>query len=366
MKIYFTGGGTGGHVFPGIAVIQEWCSTMKQQPSDILWIGSKKAMEYKIASSYGLKFKSIACGKLRRYFSLKNLVDVFKIIGGFFDCLFFFIIKRPDVIFSKGGYVSVPPCLAAWLLRIPFITHESDITPGLATKINSHFASLVLTAYDVTCKMLPARVNAKSVGNPVRRQIMEGKVATGRKLVKAPKGKKILLVLGGSLGAQFINETISKAATFLKDECYIVQQMGEGNYKPCENEHRITFPFFKEEFPHILASADIILSRAGAGTLWESAVTKKPSILIPLGLGSSRGDQLENAKYFSNRGGAIVIPQEECTPKLLATKIKELLNNEVTKKNMKKALSEIANPECASLIVDEIITFLENRELGKK
>lgn len=366
MKIYFTGGGTGGHVFPGIAVMQQWCKTMKQEPADIVWIGSKRGMEYSIVSSYGLQFKSIACGKFRRYFSIKNLVDIFKILIGFFQSLFFFITKRPDVIFSKGGYVSVPPCLAAWILRIPFITHESDITPGLATKINARFASLILTSYDITCELLPAKVNTKSVGNPVRQELILGKSAKGKKIVKAPQGKKILLVLGGSLGAQFINEMVKKIAPSLKDVCYIVHQMGEHNYKPCETPHRITFPFFNDEFPHVLACADIILSRAGAGSLWESAVAKKPSILIPLGLDASRGDQLENAAYFEKHQAALVIAQDECSPKVLSAKIKTLLNDNELQRKMKKALGAIANPDCASVIVDEIISFLETRELVRK
>lgn len=365
LKIYFTGGGTAGHVFPALAVCEQWLAQTQQEPKEILWIGSSKGIEKEIVNRFGLSFKSISCGKLRRYFSLQNFFDFFKVGIGFLQCFFFFLFHRPDFLFSKGGFVSVPPCLAAWLLRIPFITHESDLTPGLATKINGRFASKVLTAYETTISKLPKGVPAKAVGNPVRKEIFEGDAAKGREKAQVPAQLPVVLVLGGSLGAEAINLLIEKVAPLLEGKCFFVHQTGAKNYQPFFSASRITFPFFKEEFPDILASADLVVSRSGAGTLWENAAAGKPAILIPLGKGSSRGDQVVNARFFESQRAAVVINQEDCTPERLASQIEQLLSDKMLQQEMRKGLAQIFYKDSASLIVQEIQEIVVQKRASK-
>lgn len=365
IRLYFTGGGTGGHVFPGIAVAQEWSRRMGIPMENLLWIGSGKGFERDIISRFHLRYKAICSGKLRRYFSFQNFFDLFKIGFGFFQIFFFFLFKRPDIVFSKGGYVSVPPCLAAKILRIPFITHESDMTPGFATRINSRFAQEVLTAYPETCNMIRKGVLCKAVGNPVRQEMLQGDPLKGREIAKVPEGRPVVLVLGGSLGALGVNRLVDEARKVLGDFCYFIHQTGEKNYSFCEDVNCIKFPFFAEEFPHILACADIVVSRAGAGTLWENMATRKPAILLPLGTESSRGDQIINAHYFEKLGVAIVLNEETVTGELLAERVKALLTNVNLREMMKEKLTGFTKESPAVLICNEIL-FILNDTLDDK
>lgn len=315
-SIAFTGGGTGGHVFPAFAVIEELEKLFPEEGSGtaagqphIFWIGQRGGMEEELVKQRGIPFYGIPAGKLRRYFSLRNFTDLFRILAAFFSARRVLKSRGARLLFSKGGFVSVPPVLAARSLGIPVISHESDLDPGLATRINAPFSSTICCAYEETRAKLeqryPGRVLAS--GNPVRRAILEGDARKGRELFGLDGSRPLILVLGGSQGARQVNELVSGALEQLTERAWVVHQMGEKLYQPSGREGYITAPFFTYQLPHLLAAADLVISRSGAGTLWENGVTSTPAILIPLGTGASRGDQVRNARLFANSGAALIL-----------------------------------------------------------
>ncbi len=344
--IAFAGGGTGGHIYPGIAIADE----LKKKSGgsteiEIHWIGNSKGMdsaiiEKNLQSSGGSIsfFHGIPCGKLRRYFSFKNFADIFKIFAGLVKS--FFILKKikPDFLFSKGGFVSVPPCAVAAILKIPYFTHECDFTPGLATRINSKKALRILLSYEETKKYFSSAQQEKCVvtGNPVRPAFYADNSEAGKKFLGINDGckKNILLVLGGSLGASQINSLVMQCLDELKESYIVVHQTGKkfaqenpdimasssSGYKPYE--------FIYSEMVSVIQAADVIVSRAGANSLWECAVCSKPMVLIPLCGAGTRGDQVDNAEYFSSKGAAV-----------------SLIGNDATKENLLKALDEMKNLE---------------------
>ena len=350
IKIFFTGGGTGGHVFPGVAVVQQLISSSFVDAKNILWIGSGKGIEREITSRFDIPYKSISSGKLRRYFSFLNFIDIFKIILGFLQSFIFLSFHRPSLIFSKGGYVSVPPSVAGKILGIPVISHESDITPGLATKINSRFAKIILTSYNETALYLRSGIQVHCVGNPVRNEVKNGVRERGRSFASVPKGYKVVLVLGGSLGAKSLNELVDKARTVLNGDYFFIHQTGDnqGEKKMTNNCYKSSF--FSAEFPDLLAAADLVVSRAGAGTLWENAVVKKPAILIPLGKGASRGDQIINAQYFEKIGAAKVLYEDQSDFNDLARMISSTLNDQNLLDSMKNSLEKFIDGDSAQKI----------------
>lgn len=326
IKIAFAGGGTGGHIYPGLAIADELRTIAKDKGVSLktYWIGNKSAMDKSIVekSSSVDEFKGISCGKLRRYFSFRNFLDVFKIFAGCLSSFFYLMKIKPDLLFSKGGFVSVPPCFAAKLLRIPVFTHECDFTPGLATRINSKFATKILVSYEETKKYLSNSSKVIVTGNPVRPAFYEcnseeGK-SRGYEFLGLDKNceKPILLVMGGSLGALQINNLVLENLGYLTEKYIVVHQTGARfqeehpeifdkkieNYKP--------YAFIYEQMPSVISCADVVLSRAGANSLWECAVLKKPLILIPLCGSGTRGDQVDNAKFFENKGVAIVLEKD--------------------------------------------------------
>ncbi|MDR3201072.1 MAG: undecaprenyldiphospho-muramoylpentapeptide beta-N-acetylglucosaminyltransferase [Spirochaetales bacterium] len=325
----FTGGGTGGHVYPGIAVIER---LREVREGEVLWIGSRGGMEKDIVESWasripGITYKEIPSGKLRRYFSLKNFTDIFRIARGFFAALWIFLKRRPAVVFSKGGYVSFPPVFAAWLLRVPVITHESDLDPGLATLLNAPFAKKICVPYEESAAHFPARFRKKLVvtGNPVRREIFSGKAEEGLRLTGFSGAKPIVFVLGGSLGAQEINALVRAALDELLPVCDIVHQTGEGKYEDISRPGYFAAPYFTGELPHILAAACAVVSRAGAGSLWEFLAAQKPALLIPLRGPGTRGDQLRNAALFERMGAADVLSGDAITHEAFAAAVKALI-----------------------------------------
>lgn len=344
----FTGGGTGGHIFPGIAVAE---ILIKKNLADISWIGSSAGRDREIVETAGIKFYSVPSGKLRRYFSLWNFIDVFKIIGGFFSSLFLLKKLKPDVLFSKGGFVSVPPCYAAKFLGIPVVTHECDFSPGLATKLNSRVASRILLSYDETANFFPGVVKNKCTvtGNPVRDGFFSASPEKGRSFLGIDSSDPVILVLGGSSGAESLNELIYGC---LRDFCgrFIVVHQTGGKIPKLPREildsadnfkaQKRYFPvdFISKEMPDVLAYATIVVSRSGAGAVWECAAAGKPMILIPLEKGSSRGDQLENAAWFEKRGAAMVLSGENVSRE----KLKEAVDSILDEKSGRDLLNSMA------------------------
>ena len=222
--IVVTGGGTGGHVYPVLAVLDEMPSIR------VVWIGSGSQLERRILEGRQLRYYGIPTGKLRRYFSLQNIIDLFKIVAGFFASLVILLREKPKLVFSKGGYVSVPPVAAARLLRVPSVTHESDLRPGLATRINSRFADRVLVSFPGSGEFFDERLRGKVIhtGNPIRKVLLSGDSQTGRALFGCPANQPLLLVLGGSLGSASINRLVLDAMDRLRRNCFVVHQLGSG------------------------------------------------------------------------------------------------------------------------------------------
>jgi UDP-N-acetylglucosamine--N-acetylmuramyl-(pentapeptide) pyrophosphoryl-undecaprenol N-acetylglucosamine transferase len=350
--IVFTGGGTGGHVYPALPIIKK----LQKQGYSILWIGSHNGIEKRIVQSWGIEYKGISTGKLRRYFSLKNFTDIFRIILGFFQSLSILRKVKPLLIFSKGGFVSVPPIAAGFVTGIPGFTHDSDVVPGLATRINHKMTRNTFLAYDESRAYLSYKSEKIIVsGNPVREEFFN----TAQKVPELWENRigerPLLMILGGSSGARQINELILESLTELCSRYTIIHQMGNELFKDESSiKNYYPVPYLDEELPALLNRADIAVARSGAGTLWELAVSRTPSILIPLRVGS-RGDQILNAEMLGKRKMAIVIEDEN--PK--AVDIKDLLidlaENRENLQRMKDSCSDFMKNKAEDVIVSYLI-----------
>lgn len=373
IKIVFAGGGTGGHIYPGIAVADELVRLAGTQGKSvkIFWIGNQSGMdkdiiEKNLSSEGGSidSFYGIPCGKLRRYLSLKNFTDIFKIIAGFVKSLFILAKLRPDVLFSKGGFVSVPPCAAAKILHIPYYTHECDFTPGLATRINSGGAKSILLSYERTAGYLKPSLRSKCIvtGNPVRPIFYEDNSAKGLEFLKIEKKTKpVLLVLGGSLGARQINSLVKENIGWLKERFVVVHQTGaafasehpeimlidDDSYKP--------YSFIYKEMPYVIQSSDVVLSRSGANSLWECAVCGKPMVLVPLCGSGTRGDQVDNARFFEQKGCALVLAGPDADSAHLKKALEELSDENKRVECSKACLELCAKTSSAAIIAQTIL-----------
>ena len=352
IKVVFAGGGTGGHIYPGLAVadsLRELCQKNNRRLK-IFWIGNSAGMDKDIVcknvDANGNRsadvFYGIPSGKLRRYMSFRNFLDLFKIFAGLV-CSFFILLKtRPAVLFSKGGFVSVPPCFAAKLLHIPVFTHECDFTPGLATKINSKSAKKILISYEETKNYLSAAAKSKAVvtGNPVRPVFYNANAGSGLSFLGIKnKDKPVLVVVGGSLGAKQINDLVKQNIQWLCENFIVVHQTGAKNVDDaaiCVQSDEISknykpYPFIYKEMPDVMMCADVILSRAGANSIWECASLDKPMVLVPLCGSGTRGDQEDNAAFFEKKGAAIVLSGENATGEKLVESLSVLLDEHARK-----------------------------------
>ena len=366
VKIVFAGGGTGGHIYPGLAVADELRALAGQNGTElkIWWFGNSRGMDRKLVekSDSADFFCGIPSGKLRRYFSFQNFLDVFKIFAGFFVSFFKLLSIRPAIVFSKGGFVSVPPCLAARLLGIPVFTHECDFTPGLATKLNSRFASKILVSYSETIKFLPENKRSLAVvtGNPVRPVFYNADASRGRSFLfdgkNADLSKPVLLVLGGSLGAHQLNELVVQNLEWLTQRFNVVHQCGakDADFVPAQGNSYFPYPFIYEQMPDVIACADVILSRAGANTIWESAVEGKSAVLVPLCGSGTRGDQVDNAEFFEKNGAAFVLAGKDACSENLKNSLEKLLDEKTRNQMAQKAL-ELAGGKRAALKIAELI-----------
>ena len=347
--IVFTGGGTAGHVFPALAVLEE---LSPRWPGRVVWIGSTSGIERDILKGRGIPYYGIPTGKLRRYLSLANFLDLFRVVAGFFASLAILRKERPRLVFSKGGYVTVPPLAAARLLRIPSFTHESDLNPGLATRINARSSERVLVSFAESADYLHPALRAKVLhtGNPVRGSLLAGDPAAGRSLVGCPPERALLLVLGGSLGSAFLNDAVARGLAELTAACFVVHQMGRSHYRPATHPAYHAVAFLEEELPHLLAASDLVLCRAGANTLWELAALGKPAVLVPLSGQASRGDQIENARHFAGCGAALVVPEQEAGGGRLACEVLSLLADPARLAAMSRRARELGRPGAAARV----------------
>lgn len=320
-KIVLTGGGTAGHVTPNIALLPE----LKKAGYEISYIGSYDGMEKKLITDYGIPYYGIATGKFRRYLDIKNFTDPFKVIKGFSEARRYLKKIRPNVVFSKGGFVSVPVVRAAASLHIPCVIHESDMTPGLANKLCIPVARKVCCNFPETYNMLPPK-KAVLTGSPIREELTRGDKEQALNLCRFTKGKPVILVIGGSLGAASVNTAVREALPDLLNDFQIAHICGEDKIDSSylHTEGYLQFEYVKEELKDFFAMADIVISRAGANSICELLALRKPNLLIPLSASSSRGDQILNAKSFESQGFSMVINDDELSAGLLTEKIMEL------------------------------------------
>lgn len=377
LTVVFAGGGTGGHIYPGLAVADELRAAADRDGKKIriCWLGCSAGMDRTIVEKNVNKdgvrsadeFYGIPAGKLRRYFSFKNIADIFKIIAGFAVSFAVLVKLKPAVLFSKGGFVSVPPCAAAGILHIPVYTHECDFTPGLATKLNSRSAKHILLSYKETELYLKSTCRSKVIitGNPVRPVFYSADSGRGLKFLGlAGKQKPVLLVLGGSSGARQINELVRENVGWLCERFIVVHQTGIKNPAVAEEtgctekDGYKPYPFIYKEMPDVIAAADVVLSRAGANSIWECAVLAKPLVLIPLCGTGTRGDQEDNARYFENHGAAVVLSRENATSGKLRQALSLLLSEDV-RASLSSACGKLAGDsrpaeKIAELLYNEI------------
>lgn len=323
-RIVLTGGGTAGHVTPNIALIP----TLQKEGYEIHYIGSYDGIEKKLIEEMGIPYYGISSGKLRRYFDFKNFSDPFKVLKGYGEAKKLLKNLKPDIIFSKGGFVTVPVIIAAKRLSIPAIIHESDMTPGLANKLAIPSATKVCCNFPETMRYLP---EGKSVltGSPIRRELMEGSKEKALRFLGFDSNKPVIMIIGGSLGSAAINNAIRNQLDFLLKDFQIVHLCGQGKLD-LSLEHKkgyCQFEYIKKELADIFALSDVVISRAGANAICELLALRKPNILIPLSAAASRGDQILNARSFEKQGFSVVIEEEQLTKESLSAAIKEVYGN---------------------------------------
>ena len=320
-KIILTGGGTAGHVTPNIALMPE----LRRQGYEIYYIGSYDGIEKKLIEEMDLPYYGIASGKLRRYFDWKNFTDPVRVLRGYAQAKKLMRQLRPDVVFSKGGFVSVPVVQAAKKNRIPTIIHESDMTPGLANKLAIPAATKVCCNFPETVKYLPEG-KAVLTGSPIRRELLNGSREKALQFCGFTEGKPVLMIIGGSLGSVAVNTAIRRILPKLLKTFQVVHLCGQGNLDEALSgtPGYVQYEYIKQELPDLFALADVVVSRAGANAICELLALRKPNLLIPLSAAASRGDQLLNADSFKRQGFSLVLQEEEITDELLMDTILEL------------------------------------------
>jgi UDP-N-acetylglucosamine--N-acetylmuramyl-(pentapeptide) pyrophosphoryl-undecaprenol N-acetylglucosamine transferase len=320
IKVALTGGGTAGHVIPHFALLPE----MKRLGWSVFYVGSN-GIEKELVGKTNIPFKQITAGKLRRYFSVQNGLDIFKVAFACIQAFFHLLFERPDVVFSKGGFVAVPVAVAAWVLRIPVISHESDMTPGLANKLIKPFSKKMLVTFPETTKYLGAK--AVHVGTPVRGNLFQGDVQKGLDMCGFSEADvPTILVMGGSLGSEKINRALEENLPELTKKYQVIHLCGRGKKGQDSGPRYCVFEYVSEGLEHLLALADYVISRAGANAIFEFLALHKPMLLIPLDSGS-RGDQLVNAKSFVQQNYARSLDEASLTKEVFMAAVGELVSD---------------------------------------
>lgn len=352
-KIVLTGGGTAGHVTPNLALLP----SLKERGYEILYIGSYNGIERKLIENAGIEYSGISSGKLRRYFDLKNFSDPFRVLKGCAEARRLIKKYRPDVVFSKGGFVSVPVVLAAKHYKIPTIIHESDMTPGLANKICIPSAAKVCCNFPETLAYLP---NDKAVltGSPIRKELLEGDRITGLNYSGLSASRPIILVIGGSLGSVAVNRAVRAVLPKILETYQVIHICGKGNL----DEHLIgrngyvQYEYVDAPLRHLFAAADLIISRAGANSICEILALKKPNILVPLSASASRGDQILNARSFEKQGFSKVLEEEHLTDDNLLNTIQDTYHN---RQKYIASMEQSTLNDAVSVVMDLISSYGE-------
>lgn len=334
-KIVLTGGGTAGHVTPNIALLPG----LRERGLDIFYMGSFNGIEKTLMTQEGVRYEGVNTGKFRRNFDKQNLKDISNVFKGARESLEILKREKPDVLFSKGGFVSVPVVRAAHKLGIPVIIHESDMTPGLANKLCYTSAQKICCNFPETMHMLPKKKAVLS-GSPIRNELLQGSREEGLKFTGLSADKPVLLMMGGSLGARKLNEILRASLDTLLQTFHVVHLCGKGNLDETLNnrEGYRQYEYISKELPDLFAMADVIFSRSGANAICEFLALKKPMLLVPLPKDASRGDQILNAISFDKQGFAKVLFQEDLTPEALVETVSKLYENrDAYQEAMKKA-----------------------------
>ena len=320
-KIIMTGGGTAGHVTPNLALVP----LLKEKGYEIFYIGSYTGIEKKLVEDAGITYYGISSGKLRRYHDWKNFTDPFRVIKGFSEANQLMKHIQPDVVFSKGGFVSVPVVMAAARQHIPAIIHESDMTPGLANKLAIPFASKVCCNFPETMQYLPDG-KAVHTGSPIRKELFSGNKEAGLSFTGFSADKPVILIMGGSIGSRFINNAVWASLDTLLEKFQIVHLVGKGNINNdlVGRDGYKQYEFISEQLNDIFAMTDLMISRAGANSISEILALKIPNILIPLSAAASRGDQILNAASYKKQGFSTVLQEEELTGELLVSSVEDV------------------------------------------
>lgn len=330
--IVFTGGGTAGHVTPNLALINE----LKEQGWNVEYVGSAEGIEKTIIQPLAIPFHAISSGKLRRYLSLKNLLDPFKILLGIMQSFWLLHKLKPDVVFSKGGFVAFPVVVGAWLNRIPVIAHESDMSPGLANKLCFPFVNKICLTFAAGAKHFKKQQKIAVTGTPIREELLRGNKAKGLALCHFNDEKPCILIIGGSLGAGSINQTVRASLTQLTTQFQVIHICGKNKLDHSLNHVAgyAQFEYVNAELADLFAISTLVISRAGANSLYEILALGKPHILIPLSAKVSRGDQIQNARYFQQLGISVVINDQDLSEHTLLAALNEVINNksEIDKK----------------------------------
>lgn len=333
--IVLTGGGTAGHVTPNIALLPY----LKKAGYEIVYIGSIDGMEKKLIEDCGIPYYGIQSGKLRRYMDMKNVSDAFKVVKGVAQARKLIKKIKPDIVFSKGGFVAVPVVIGAYLNKVPVILHESDITPGLANKLAMPFAKAVCTTFPEAVKAIPDNKGILT-GTPIRDMIFTGDKQKGLDLCGFDGNKPVMLVMGGSQGSVKINNFVRELLPKLTTQFDVVHLCGKGNFDKTRADLAgyKQFEYVSDELPDIFAATSFVVSRAGSNAICEFLSLNMPMLLIPLSKRASRGDQILNAQSFEKQGFASVYDEDTMTSKGLYEAICNLYNDrEKYINNMKKS-----------------------------
>lgn len=349
-RILFTGGGTAGHVIVNLALIPVY----RQAGWEIDYIGSYEGIERSLVEPLeGVAYHPISTGKLRRYMSLENIKDPFKVLRGTFQAYRIIGKRKPAVIFSKGGFVSVPVVMAAKLRGVPAVIHESDYTPGLANKISIPFAKKVLATFEETLQYLPEQ-KREHVGAVIREELFQGNRTDGLQLSGLTGKKPILLIMGGSGGSQKINDTVRNSLPELLKHFEIIHICGRDKMDSSYEQPGYTqFEYVNEQLKDIFAAADYVLSRAGSNAIFEFLALRIPMLLIPLSLEASRGDQIINARSFKEKGYARVLQEEELTEETLMGELRQLIKSSPVIRDRMRKFEASASRDRVIEIIEE-------------
>lgn len=352
-RILLTGGGTAGHVTPNIALLPR----LRELGYEISYMGSYDGIEKKLIEELQIPYYGISSGKLRRYFDPKNFTDPFKVIKGYGEACRIMKKLSPDVLFSKGGFVSVPVVLAAKRYHVPVIIHESDMTPGLANKLCIPSAKKVCCNFPETIQYLP-RDKAVLTGSPIRQELLRGERLHALRFTGLSANKPVILVMGGSMGAAAVNEAVRRILPTLLKEFQVVHLCGAGKLDPSLGHLAgyVQYEYIKNELKDLFALADIVISRAGANAICELLALKKPSLLIPLSAAASRGDQILNARSFEKQGFSMVLEEEEITNEALLQAVHTLYQNRTSFSSAMEASSQTDSIATIIGLIEEAVS----------